>query len=201
MNRVLLMYAHPALEKSRVNAQLLETAAGVAGITLHDLYQLYPDYDVDVKAEQKKLSEHDVILLQHPFYWYSPPPLVKQWEDLVLEHGWAYGQKGKALTGKKWMHVISTGGPEMAYQHTGWNRFTVREFLRPLEQTALLCGMHFLPPYLVQGTHRLKPPDLARHRDEYRRVLERCRDGLPADDVLNAHQTFNALLAAEGTAA
>ena len=200
MNRVLLMFAHPALEKSRVNAELLQAASGLDGITLHDLYQLYPDYHVDVRAEQKTLAEHDVIILQHPFYWYSPPPLVKQWEDLVLEHGWAYGQKGKALTGKKWMHVISTGGPEAAYQPGGFNRYTVREFLRPLEQTAVLCGMQFIPPYLVQGTHRLTADALARHRQEYRSVLLRCRDGLPAPEVLNAHETFNAFLAGQGAA-
>ena len=65
------------------------------GVTFHDLYELYPDFDVQVEQEQELLISHDMIILQHPFYWYSCPPLLKQWIDLVLEHGWAYGKEGE----------------------------------------------------------------------------------------------------------
>jgi len=91
MPGVLVLFAHPALEKSRVNRRLAAAVADLPGVTLHDLYEAYPDFDVDVKREQDLLVAHDVLVVQHPFYWYSTPALVKQWEDLVLEHGWAYG--------------------------------------------------------------------------------------------------------------
>ncbi|MCL4822358.1 MAG: NAD(P)H-dependent oxidoreductase [Vicinamibacteria bacterium] len=176
MARVLVLFAHPALEKSRVNRPLAG-AARASGVTFHDLYEAYPDFDVDVGAEQQRLLDHDVIVLQHPFYWYQPPALVKQWLDLVLEHGWAYGTGGTALRGKRWLHAITTGGREAAYARDGFNRFTVRELLAPLEQTARLCGMEFLPPFVVHGTHRLETGAIAAAADEYAALLSALREG------------------------
>ncbi|MFC4874411.1 NAD(P)H-dependent oxidoreductase [Negadavirga shengliensis] len=45
---------------------------------------------IDVKAEQQDLLNADLVIMQHPFFWHAAPPLVKQWIDLVLAHGWAY---------------------------------------------------------------------------------------------------------------
>jgi glutathione-regulated potassium-efflux system ancillary protein KefG len=129
--------------------------------------EAYPDFDIDVAREQRLLLAHDVIVMQHPFFWYSTPPIVKQWEDLVLEHGWAYGRQGTALHGKRIMHVISAGGREAAYQHGGYNRFTIDELLAPLEQTAVLCGLQWLPPFVVHGTHRLTDEEISAQADRY----------------------------------
>ena len=177
MTPVLILFAHPAFERSRVHRRLAEAVAELPGVTFHDLYQTYPDFDVDVRREQELLAAHDVVVLQHPFYWYSTPPLVKQWEDLVLEHGWAYGQGGTALHGKTLMTAITAGGSEESYCRKGYNRYTLRELLAPIEQTAALCGMTYLPPFVVHGTHAISDDDIARHADEYRRVIEALRDG------------------------
>lgn len=169
--RVLVVFAHPALEKSRVNRILIRGIDRIAGVTFHDLYQAYPDFDVDVSAEQALLCSHDVIVLHHPFYWYSTPALVKQWEDLVLEHGWAYGRDGNALRGKKLMSVITAGGRGAAYQPGGHNRYSVEELLRPIEQTARLCGMEYLPPFVVYGTHAMGPGEVEQHAERYHQLL------------------------------
>ena len=176
MPGVLVLFAHPALEKSRVNRRLAAAVADLPGVTLHDLYEAYPDFDVDVKREQDLLAAHDVLVVQHPFYWYSTPALVKQWEDLVLEHGWAYGTGGTALRGKRWLNAVTTGGREAAYATGGMNRFTMRQLLAPLDQTAQLCGMIFLPPFVVHGTHRLADQEIAAAAEEYRAVVEALRD-------------------------
>ena len=97
MARVLILFAHPSLERSRVHRRLLRALPDVPEVTLHDLYEAYPRLDIDIAREQSLLLEHDVIVFQHPFYWYSTPPILKQWQDLVLEHGWAYGSKGIRL--------------------------------------------------------------------------------------------------------
>lgn len=177
MHPVLILFAHPALEKSRVNRHLADAVRDLDGVTFHDLYEAYPDFFVDVAREQSLLTAHDVVVFHHPFYWYSAPPLLKQWQDLVLEHGWAYGSAGTALRGKRFLCVITTGGRESAYAHDGYNRFTVRELLAPLEQTAYLCGMEFLPPFIVHGTHRITPEDVDRHGRDYARVVTALRDG------------------------
>src|ERR1051325_11863724 len=117
MRRVLILFAHPVLERSRVNRRLLAAVRALDGVTVRDLYELYPMLESDVKAEQAALVAHDVIVFQHPFYWYSCPAILKEWQDLVLEHGWAYGKEGTQLRGKITLHPITTGGPENA-SHT-----------------------------------------------------------------------------------
>ena len=171
MPNILILFAHPALEKSHVHRRLLRSLPELPGLTLNDLYEHYPDYDVDVRREQELLSAHDTIVFQHPFYWYSVPPLLKQWQDLVLEHGWAYGSKGTALRGKRTVHVISTGGSAAAYQPAADNQFTVRALLAPWEQTARLCGMDFVPPFVIHGTHRLTAAGLEIEANRYREFL------------------------------
>jgi glutathione-regulated potassium-efflux system ancillary protein KefG len=186
--RVLILFAHPALEKSRVHRRLVEAVRSLPGVTFNDLYQHYPDMDIDVAREQQLLVEHDVIVMQHPFYWYSTPALLKEWEDLVLQHGWAYGRDGTALEGKTVMTATSTGGSEKAYCRNGHNRYTMREFLAPIERTAMLCGMTYLPPFVVHGTHSLTAGEIARHVGDYRRVVEALRDGT-LDAAAAASQT------------
>jgi glutathione-regulated potassium-efflux system ancillary protein KefG len=177
MGRVLVVFAHPVLERSRVNRRLLDEIRELAGVTIHDLYETYPDFTLDVRREQALLLEHDVIVFQHPFYWYSVPSILKEWQDLVLEHGWAYGDGGTALQGKVTLNAISTGGPPHVYRHDGYNRFTVRELLAPWDQTAYLCGMRFLAPFVVHAALKVaSDEDLASSRATYRRLLEALRD-------------------------
>lgn len=176
-SRLLVLFAHPALHHSRVQRRLLAAARGVAHVTVHDLYDAYPDFDVDVPREQALLQAHDVVVFQHPLYWYSTPALLKQWQDLVLEHGWAYGHRGTALHGKRALCAVSAGGGEAAYHAGGRNRHTVRELLVPLEQTARLCGMDWLAPFVVHGTHLLDDAGLDAAAAAYARLLAALRDG------------------------
>ena len=177
MRRVLVLFAHPVLERSRVNKRLVEAIRDLPDVTVHDLYEAYPTLAIDVAREQELLAGHDAIVFQHPFYWYSVPAILKEWQDLVLEHGWAYGPTGTALRGKLTLNALTTGGPAAAYHTDGYNRFTVRQLLAPWEQTAHLCGMRFLAPFVVHAALRvLGDDDLADRRAAYRRLIEGLRD-------------------------
>lgn len=177
MRRVLVLFAHPVLERSRVNRRLVDAIRDVDGVTIRDLYEDYPTLAIDVRREQEELLAHDVIVFQHPFYWYSSPAILKEWQDLVLEHGWAYGVGGTNLRGKLTLNAITTGGPASAYQRSGYNRFTVRELLAPWDQTAHLCGMRFLAPFAVHAALKVTgEEDVSSSRAAYRRLIEALRD-------------------------
>ena len=177
---VLLVFAHPALERSRANLVLSKVAEEMDAITFHDLYETYPDYVIDVEAEQARLLAHDVIALQFPMYWYSTPALMKEWLDLVWLHGFAYGEGGEALKGKKLFVACTTGGTAKAYHMHGYNRFSMDEFLRPLEQTAHLCGMEWETPFVVHGA---SVKDDAALKAEAERYKARVASLLPAQSV------------------
>lgn len=177
MARLLVYYAHPGHRHSRVNRAMSERAQAIDGITFIDLYALYPRHDIDIAGEQARVLDADVILFQFPLFWYSTPSLIKDWQDLVLEHGFAYGAGGDHLSGKTMMLALSAAGAQEAYGPSGYQHYDLRTFLTPLEQTARLCRMNFAPPYVIYSS--LKAPNdghLAPHVDGYVRILEAIRD-------------------------
>ncbi|NOI79140.1 flavodoxin family protein [Vibrio tubiashii] len=150
-NKVLVLYAHPSPQRSEVNQHLFKAAKKVEGVTVVDLYHEYPTYHINIDKEQQRLIDHDVIIFQFPLYWYSTPAILKEWQDLVLEYGFAYGHDGTALHSKKFLCSLSAGGKADAYQTDGYNHFTIRELLHPLEQMATLTGMQYLAPFALFG--------------------------------------------------
>ena len=177
MNKVLINFAHPAKKRSKINNALRAAVEGLENITINDLYANYPDFLIDIKREQHLCESHDVIIFQHPFYWYSTPAIMKEWLDLVLEHGWAYGSEGKALDGKIFLQAISGGGDASTYQKTGFNKFTIGELTSPYRATANLCLMHYLPPFAVLGIHQgLAEEQIKSHANDYARVVKALRD-------------------------
>jgi glutathione-regulated potassium-efflux system ancillary protein KefG len=176
MRKILVLFAHPRFEHSVVNRALVTVEKVHPSVTFRDLYELYPDFNINLSEEQHLLLRHDVVIWHHPFYWYSCPPLLKQWIDLVLEFNWAYGPLGDKLTGKFIFNVITTGGARGAYIASGRNRFTVNQLLAPFDQTAILCKMNYLPPFAVQGTHRIESGGLQQHADGYSRLLSFLAD-------------------------
>jgi len=173
---ILVLVAHPELEQSRANRRLLDAALALqndAGgrVAVRDLYALYPDYLIDVDAEQAALTAAQLVVWQHPIRWYGMPPLMKLWCDDVLAFGWAYGPGGTMLRGKDVWLVASTGGAEDSYRPDGYNRYFFDAFMPPYEQTAALCGIRFLPPLVLHGAHRASDAELASHAATYARKL------------------------------
>ncbi|MEN6473005.1 MAG: NAD(P)H-dependent oxidoreductase [Syntrophaceae bacterium] len=191
MQRVLILFAHPHFEKSRVNRALLQVLRDSDAVTVHDLYELYPYFNIDVAAEKACLLEHDIIVWHHPIYMYSAPAILKQWMDMVLEFGWAHGAGGDFLQDKTALNVVSTGGTRESYLPEGFNRYSLAEFLRPFEQTARLCKMNYLPPFAVQGTYRLSDAELSRSAEDYGRLLHRLSQGNLDLRTLQTHDLLN----------
>lgn len=166
MSDVLVLAAHPDLRHSRVSRRLMR-AAREAGVALRDLYALYPDYVIDVRAEQAALAAAKLVVWLHPMHWYGPTPLLKLWIDEVLAYGWAYGPGGHALAGKDLWLATSTGGSAEAYTPRGHNRHFIDAFWPPYEQTAALAGMRWLPPMVMHGAHRASPAEIEAHAEVF----------------------------------
>ena len=142
---------------------------------MNDLYSLYPKLHIDVEHEQALLMEADFVVFQHPFYWYSGPALLKEWIDVVLEQGFAYGPSGNALRGKAWLHSVTTGMHGNTYTPDGLNQATMAELLRPFEVTARFCGMRWLEPLVFHGSNEADSSCIGRHAQTLRGLLEeRC---------------------------
>ena len=203
---VYLIAAHPDWNESRVNRRLLETAQAVAASTgagaprvdIQDLYASYPDYCIDVPAEQARVAAAQLVVLMHPIQWYAMPALQKLWLDEVLTYGWAYGAvssgtgdnsaapanaPGTALRGKDLWLVATTGGQEESYHPESYNRYYFDAFLPPYEQTASLCGMRFLPPLILHGAHSVGRDAVKAHTETFRQHLQTYPDWAGAETL------------------
>ncbi|MBQ4861526.1 NAD(P)H-dependent oxidoreductase [Pseudoalteromonas sp. MMG013] len=192
MKKILINFAHPAKSRSNINIALRNAVENIEHVTVNDLYANYPDFMIDIKREQGLCEAHDIIIFQHPFYWYSTPAIMKEWLDLVLEHGWAYGNEGKALAGKVFFQAITTGGDASTYQKGGYNEFTLKELTAPYRATAKLCRLTWLPPFVVTGVHQgLEPEEIHSYSAEYKRTLIALRDSLLDLEVLTQQEVLN----------
>jgi len=145
MPKVLIVIAHPNLEgKSFATKAIIDNVKKLNPETeFDDLYQLYPDYKIDVKKEQEKLLKADVVILQYPMYWYNTPSLLRKWFEDVLEHGFAYGSKGVALKDKRLILSFTVGAPLEAYKQGGSQNITLDDLTKGFNQLANLCRMKY----------------------------------------------------------
>ncbi|MEM7256844.1 MAG: NAD(P)H-dependent oxidoreductase [Pseudomonadota bacterium] len=177
MATVLLYYIHPGHQHSHTNLQMQRAIGAVDGIGRVDLYSEYPRFNINIDREQQRLVDHDFIVLQFPVFWYSGPSLLKEWIDLVLEYGFAYGSEGNALKGKKLMLAVTAGGPEQAYSSDGYQNHKLRTFLTPFQQTATLCKMEFVCPYVLYNSlHTEDTQRIEQHANGFVQLIEAIRD-------------------------
>ena len=172
MNKILLVVAHPALEKSRNNIRLIKAAEQVEHVMIRDLYELYPRFSINTAKEQEFLEKSDIIILQHPFYWYSVPALMKQYLDTVFTHGWAYGKEGNKLEGKLLFNALTTSGSRESYSWDQHNRFPLSSYLIPYNQLAHVCRMHFLPPFVMHESGKADAASSAKHAKQFKLLLK-----------------------------
>jgi len=172
MPKILVLYAHPNPNESKINRTLINAAADLKGVTIHDLYHHYPDFDIDIKVEQDLLIQADIIVFQHPLYWYSCPAILKEWLDVILQNGFAYGDHGSKLQGKKWLQAVTTGGDLQSYGAAGKHKNSIADFLRPFECTAAFCDMDYLPAFVCQDVMHLDPQQIEQQTQRYLDLLK-----------------------------
>lgn len=172
----LVIVTHPEIGASNVNKRWLSKIRSLgSGISVHELHRRYRVGDtIDVEFEQNLLLEHDTVIFQFPFYWFSMPPLLKRWLDEILLPGFAYGSTPdeRKLTEKKFGAAISAGILEQDYCRDGRYRYTVEELLAPLAATVSYIGGEYLQPFMFYGAeYSPSSADLERSADDYARYL------------------------------
>jgi glutathione-regulated potassium-efflux system ancillary protein KefF len=170
-----LIYAHPYPDRSRANRAMLAGVRDLPGLEVRSLYDLYPDFSIDVEAEREALLRADILVWQAPFYWYGLPALWHLWVEKVLGNGWAYGAGGRAVQGKTALWVTTTGGVESAFRPGEMHGHPFEAFIPAVSQTAIFCGMHWEGPLVLHGSHRVSDAEIGAHTLRYRRRLEAAR--------------------------
>lgn len=149
--KTLIILSHPTYEESGTQQFLIQsiTSPPLENVTLHILEEAYPNGNIDVKREQALLKEHDRIIFQFPFYWYSSPPLLKKWQDEVLTEHFAFGYRGDRLKGKDFGLILSVGIAEKEYQSGGQEGYSISELTKPYQALAKKTQMQYLKPLVI----------------------------------------------------
>lgn len=183
MSNIVVISGHPALSRSYTNRVILdEIAQKLEGVAIRKLDLLYPDHQIDIKAEQQALLAASVIVLQFPFYWYALPALLKSWLDQVFSFNFAFGPQGDKLKNKKLILSFTVGGPQESYAASGYNHFSIAELMRPMEQTAALSGLVLQPliythgMVYIPGVYNTQEEVEARARHHAQRLLAAIQD-------------------------
>ncbi len=171
---ILIIYAHPYPEKSSVNSLMLRLAANNPEVVIRSLYDLYPDFDINVEAEQMAVEKADLLVLQHPLHWYNYPPLLKLWIDKVFTSGWAYGVGAAALKNKYLLWAVTMGEEHDQFEGGEYPGFPV--LAQPLQATANYCGMHWLRPVAIHGTYQADHAALIKQIRRYGERLATWRE-------------------------
>ncbi len=144
MQKILIVVGHPYWKDSVANRAIVDEFMRLnPGAVVSNIAELYPDGNIDVEAEQKKLLEADKVILQFPIMWYSCPSVMHRWMEEVLTYGFAYGPGGDKLKGKRLIASFTSGSAADMYSRYGAQRMTIDELMPPLAGIANLCRMEW----------------------------------------------------------
>ncbi|SDK01616.1 NAD(P)H-dependent oxidoreductase [Sediminibacillus albus] len=165
--KILILVNHPNFEESIVNKRWLEELEKYPRFTVRHLDDVYPDGEIDIEQEQRLCEQHDRIVFQFPFYWFSSPALLKKWQDDVLTRGWAHGSSGNRLVGKELLIATTVGSPDYKYQASHIHEFSMNEFLKPFQATSKFVGMTYLPAFIFFGTFKAGEEEVEQSARDY----------------------------------
>ncbi len=172
--KTLVIVAHPNINESVVNKRWIEELQKHPGrYTVHDLYTVYPDGNIDIEKEQKLVETHGNLVLQFPIYWFNCPPLLKRWLDGVLTYGWAYGSGGDKLKNRKTALAVAAGIKKDDYREKGKYRYTLQQLLSPFEVTFLYTDADYRSFFAFYGAENEKDTALIEQSaQDYRNFLD-----------------------------
>lgn len=162
MKKTLLLIAHPDLNGSFVNRNLIEKliSSKPENLVIRDISKTCINNRFNVEDEQSCLLDSERIIFQFPLYWYSYPAILKKWIDEIFTPGFAYGRKGTELgtklIGKQFSTIVSVGGTEKMHTPGGIVGVSVNELLRHLQATISYVGGVYTYPFIIHGSAFIK---------------------------------------------
>ena len=166
----LVLHAHPYPRRSRGCAALVAAVRDLPGVEVRSLYELYPDFDIDVATEHEALRAAKRVVWLAPLYWYSVPALLHVWFEKVLMAAIATTPSHEALRDKECLWAVTTGAG--SYRPGGRHDHAFADFVPPIEMTARYCGMSFLEPFVVHDPDSMSDEALAARAGELRALLQ-----------------------------
>ncbi len=132
MKSTLVLFAHPYLEYSSSNRELINFYERHQHYTFRDLYEEYPDFHIAAFRERKRIFEYERFIFHFPLVWFGIPPLLKLWLNEVLDQDWQKPETENPLDGKEVTILVTTVSKEASFGKEGKHQYTVDELISEL---------------------------------------------------------------------
>lgn len=137
----------------------------------------------EIREEQEKLSEAELVIFQFPVWWFSMPAILKGWVDRVFARGFAYSAGRKYskghFKGKRAMLALTTGTAGSLYEPAGIDG-DLLHVLWPIHNGIFAyTGFTVLPPFAAWMPSRVDAEQRRSYLDAYADRLRRIDDTEP----------------------
>jgi len=126
----------------------------------------------DLKREQARFRQADLVIAIFPLWWSGPPAILKGWFDRVLAYGFAYVDGARFATGlfpqKRALLCVTTGGPLRRFSQ-GDVYGPIEHVLMPLQKLAFgYLGMSTLEPFIAYAVPRVSDEQRSAYVGDWR---------------------------------
>ncbi len=148
--QVLILFAHPNSSCSIINLPMFKSLHALDNVTAVDLYADYPDFNISIEQELKRLSEHDIVIFQFPLCWFSTPAILKEWQDAVLIPNHNNASHHTDFSKIDFFCAITVDAQRYLTDRDYVNELKLDQILTPLKLMSKCIGLRYLPPYVLE---------------------------------------------------
>ncbi|WP_347218741.1 NAD(P)H-dependent oxidoreductase [Chryseobacterium sp.] len=171
MKKTLVVFAHPYLEHSNSNVELINFYVRHQHYTLRDLYEEYPDFHIAAFRERKRLANYDRFVFQFPLIWFGMPPLLRLWIDEVFDRDWLQPGKVNPLENKEVYILVTTGGKERSFSKEGTYQYSIDELISGLIVSLKVFKADIKHIKIVYEANKLSKKEIILHKKEFTELL------------------------------
>lgn len=171
LENTLVLFAHPYLEHSKSNIELINFYVRHQHYTFRDLYDEYPDFHIPAFRERKRLVNYDRIIFHFPLIWFGLPPLLKLWIDEVFDLKWQKGDGENPLRDKEVIILVTTNFKEDQFGKNGVFKFTISELISGLYVVLQQNQLKVKEVLYIYNVDQLDKKEIIMHKHHYMAVL------------------------------
>ncbi len=171
MKKTLVIFAHPYLEYSSLNTELIKVYDKFEHITFKDLYEEYPDFHIATFRERKRIKDYERLIFHFPLIWFGLPPLLKLWIDEVFDMNWITDED-HPLKNKDAIIITTVGGKEESYEPEGIYGCSVSNLLNALNISLKVIGVEVKQTKIIYNADELNKDQKHNIGESLKELLE-----------------------------
>ena len=169
--KTLVLFAHPFLEFSGSNRELINFYERHQHFDFRDLYEEYPDFHVPAFRERKRLVNYNRFIFHFPLIWFGMPPLLRLWMDEVADSKWLDGSAINPFENKEVHLLITTRSKERSFGKEGKHGFSIEELISGLLITLKILKADIKSIYVVYEAESLNKKEIIQHKKKFVEIL------------------------------